>query len=207
LALSYVNDAIPHLPLASTFVVMTTWIILYLSLGIIAICIHPGLRSNVMQPFRERSGGRAEAAVIFFIVFLIAILLWPIISVTNTLGVSSRKKDFAELKAHLIAKGRKITESDGVLLSYQQLILTKLNKVAKERGETLPKAVVKKVLFFYMNCWLELNESKLGLGLLFLLSDGLKTYRQGGIQALLQLLRDQQQECDLRQSEVAVSTP
>jgi len=171
---------------------MTTLIIFYLLLGIIIILIHPKLRSTIAEPLRQPSCRRGEAVLICCIVLFIAIPLWPIIWLTNSLAASSEKETLAEIKRHLVQKGRNITESDPVLLTYYGLILDRLNKVAKERGEKLPKAVIKEVSFSYMNFWVELNESRLGLGMPLLLKGGMETYREGGIQALLQLLREDQ---------------
>jgi hypothetical protein len=124
-------------------------------------------------------------------VLVITIPLWPIIWITNNLAASARRETLSEIKRHLTQRGRNITESDdAVLLTYHRVIRDHLDEVAKERGEKLPKAVIKEVSLFYMNFWIEAIENKMGLAMPLLLNDGMETYREGGIQALLKLLRE-----------------
>jgi hypothetical protein len=165
-------------------------ILAYLSLGMIVTALRPTTRSILREGFRRESQNfnKALALFLFCVVTFVAVVIWPIIWITNIRAASSEKKTLVEIKAHVIARGRNITESDKVLWMYYQFIVHQLDKVAKERGERLRSSAVKAVSFSY----LAMKEDNLGFGWHVMLNRGLEIYRAEGVQALLQFLREEQ---------------
>jgi hypothetical protein len=107
-------------------------------------------------------------------------------AIANIRAGPSQEEILAEIKAHLIGKGRKVAESDNVLWTHYCSILDRLNKVAKERGEKLPKSAIKELSLCYMNVWAALNEQGFSLAFSLALDQGMEVYRTEGLQALLQ---------------------
>jgi hypothetical protein len=132
------------------------------------------------------------ALLICCIVGFVAVVIWPVIWITNIRAASSEEKTLAEIKAHLIARGRNITETEGVLRTYYCFILDQINKVARERGEKLSYSAIRKISLEYIDMWIEATEAKLGLGFLSALNHRMEIYRAEGLQALLQFLREGQ---------------
>jgi hypothetical protein len=165
-------------------------VLLYLLLGFIITAFRPTPRSILRQGFRRASQtfNKALAVLLLCVVAFLAVVLWPIIWITNIHTASSDKKTLAEIKTHLTGRGRNITESDEVLWTYYQFIVDQLDKVAKERGERLRSSAVKAVSLSY----LAMKEDNLGFGWHVMLNRGLEIYRAEGVQALLQFLREEQ---------------
>jgi hypothetical protein len=165
-------------------------ILVYLSLGIIVTAFRPTSRSILGKGFERESQrlNKALALLLFCIVTFVAVALWPLIWITNIRTASSERKILAEIKAHLVKKGRKIPESDEGLWTFYSFVVHQTKKVAKERGETLPRSVVRDVSLSYM----AMREDNLGFGWHVMLNRGLEIYRAEGVQALLQFLREEQ---------------
>jgi hypothetical protein len=165
-------------------------ILFYLFLGMMVTAFRPTSRSILRECFRRESQrfNKSLALLLCCIVGFVAVVIWPIIWITNIRAASSEEKILTEIKAHLIRKGRKITESDEILWTYYQFIVHQLDKVAKERGERLRSSAVKAVSLSYM----AMKENNLGFGWHVMLNRGLEIYRAEGVQALLQFLREEQ---------------
>jgi hypothetical protein len=165
-------------------------VLLYLFLGVAVTTFRPTSRSILKEGFRRESQrfNKALALLLFCIVTFVAVVIWPVIWITNIRAASSEKEVLAEIKTHLIENGRNITESDEILWTYYQFIVHQLDKVAKERGERLRSSAVKEVSLSY----LAMKQDNLGFGWHVMLNRGLEIYRGEGLQALLQFLREGQ---------------
>ena len=175
---------------------MIHWILSYFVAGILVMIIHPRIRSTMTRA-PERTMDGASMVIVFLVVLLFFLAFWPIHLISNTLMYSVRGPTLKEVKDHLKSKGRKINESDRVLEIYNQTIITRIEKVAAERGEKLHPSDIKEVAFHYMDMWVEANETKMGMALPFLLNDGMKTFRLKGIESLLKEVRGMSAEGDL----------
>jgi hypothetical protein len=169
------------------------WLIVYLVLGVLIIFAHPGMRMSITERLRNPSGSRVEAVFIAGIVLIVALPMWPIILISRGRARSSEAHTLASIRTHLVNRGRNISENDSVLLSYQRVIVDQLRNVAKERGEKLPKGIIKEVSLHYLDLWVQMNESRLGIGMPLLINGAMQVYRDGGIQALLEHVREQQE--------------
>ena len=70
------------------------------------------------------------------------------------------------------AQGRKITESDGVLMTYRRVVEKQFLKVAKERSEHLPEASLREISLHYVDAWVAANERRLGIAMPFSINGG-----------------------------------
>jgi hypothetical protein len=165
-------------------------VLLYLFLGFAVTIVRPTPRSIITKCFQRESQrfSKSLALLISCILVFVAVVIWPVIWITNIRAASSEKELLAEIKTHLIENGRNITESDEVLWTYYQFIVHQLDKVAKERGERLRSSAVKDVSLSYM----AMKEDNLGFEWHLMLNRGMEIYRSEGLQALLQFLREGQ---------------
>ncbi len=167
---------------------MNAWIISYAAIGIIFLLLNSRWRFAVSEHYQKN----LHAPLLFI---LITGALWPICLLLYFYVGHIDPRTLAEFKKHYTQKDGKDPESDEVLSSYYENIVKELKAVAKERGEKIPKATIKELSLFYMKCWVRANDDKLGGAfLMFTLPSHMKTYREEGIQSLLQRIRKMESE-------------
>lgn len=164
---------------------MTKWLALYIVAGAALMLLHPGMRASILAPLRSAPSDRMQSLLVFGIVLVVALALWPMALIWRTAASSSDAATVAAIKLEFLRHGKNPVEDDGVLRSYYRAIAKQVDSVAHERGETLPDEIRKKVVLHYLRAWSEMNEQRLGIAMPLLLSDGMETYRQQGIHALL----------------------
>ena len=114
---------------------------------------------------------------------------WPVVLIFRRRNSAVEEERLNELKQHLVARGRKITESDGVLMTYRRVVEKQFLKVAKERREHLPEASLREISLHYVDAWVAANEERLGIAMPFVINGGLDTYRKEGLKAVLEEIR------------------
>ena len=103
---------------------------------------------------------------------LISMLLWPVVLIFRRRNSAVEDAPLNELKQHLVAHGRKITESAGVLMTYRRVVEKQFLKVAKERREHLPEVSLRESSLHYVDAF-EANEPYWKILRLVFASDGI----------------------------------
>ena len=165
------------------------YFIAYLVTGFIISFVHPELRRTLVESTQDKEQGLLVKALIFVVLMLISMLLWPVVLIFRRRNSAVEEERLNELKQHLVARGRKITESDGVLMTYRRVVEKQFLKVAKERKEHLPEASLREISLHYVDAWVAANEERLGIAMPFLINGGLDTYRKEGLKPLLEEIR------------------
>ncbi len=166
-----------------------SYLIAYLAAGLLVSFAHPQLRKILFQSIKEKGDGPLANAAIVSALILFMVLLWPFVLVFRRRNLAEEEARLNEVKRHLGVRGRKITESDGVLMTYRRVIEKQFLDAAKERGEHLSEESLREIAFHYLDAWVAANENRLGIAMPFLISGGVDTYRKEGLKALLAEIR------------------
>jgi hypothetical protein len=159
-----------------------TYIIAYLVAGLLISFGHPELRKSLVETIGDKEQGFLVKALILVVLLLISMLLWPVVLIFRRRNSAVEDARLNELKQHLVARGRKITESDGVLMTYRRVVEKQFLKVAKERREHLPEASLREISLHYVDAWVEANEERLGIAMPFLINGGAGQLQERGAQ-------------------------
>ena len=116
-------------------------------------------------------------------------LLWPVVLIFRGRNSAVEDRQLTEMKDHRSIRGPKITESDGVLMTYRQVAEKQFREAAKERRKHLQEASLRDISLHYINAWVVANEENLRIAMPFLINGSIATYKEKGLQALLDEIR------------------
>ena len=165
------------------------YFIAYLIAGLLITFAHPQLRKILVDSTGNKEQGILARGVLFVALVFFMMLLWPVVLVFRGRNSAGEDRRLTEMKEHVVARGRKITESDGVLMTYRRVIEKQFREAAKERGERLPEPAMREIVLHYIDHWVSANGHRLGMAMPFLINGGVATYKERGLQALLEEIR------------------